>query len=74
MGTKIKLSAEAEGVGEIQYKFLINSGNDWYSIQDFSTSNSCEWIPSSPGKKILYVDVMDEKGNIERESINYIVN
>lgn len=74
LGTKIKLSAEAEGVGEIQYKFLINSGNDWYSIQDFSTSNSCEWIPSSPGKKILYVDVMDEKGNIERESINYIVN
>ena len=73
-GTQIVLTANAEGTGKLQYKFLISDEkNNWYVLRNYSTSNTIVWNAGFPGKKKLHVDVKDESGNILRKSIEYVI-
>ena len=67
-GQKVTLSAKATGGdGNYKYKFIIRSEEGaWFKLQDYSTSNSCEWVPSATGYKTLYVDVKDGNGQYQR--------
>ena len=74
-GTKIVLTANAEGIGKLQYKFLISDEkNNWYVLKDYSTSNTTVWNAGVSGNKKLYVDVKDEIGKVVRKSIDYTIN
>ena len=73
-GTKINLTAEANGSGTLQYKFLIrdDKGN-WYVIKDYGASNTVVWTTGATGNKTLYVDVKDSTGNVVRKEMSYKV-
>ena len=74
-GTKIVLTANASGKGQLQYKFLMrNEKNNWYVMQNYSTSNTIVWNAGVSGNKNLYVDVKDESGKVVRKSIDYTIN
>ena len=73
-GTPITLTADASGEGILQYKFSVSDEkNNWYTIRDYSTSNTVVLNAKVPGKKKLYVDVKDGNGNILRKSIEYVI-
>ena len=43
-GTEVKLTAKAEGIGTLKYKFLIkDSKGNWYVIRDYDASNTTVW-------------------------------
>ena len=73
-GTKINLTAEANGSGTLQYKFLIrdDKGN-WYVIRNYGASNTVVWTTGATGNKTLYVDVKDSTGNVVRKEMIYKV-
>ncbi|MBE0448189.1 MAG: hypothetical protein IBX64_08850, partial [Actinobacteria bacterium] len=58
-GTPITITADATGGTELYYKFWVNDGTGWTVIQDYSTSNTCVWTPTSPGEYKLSVYVKD---------------
>ena len=74
-GTKVILTANATGTGTLQYKFIIkDSKNNWYVIQDYSTSNTAVWNTGAIGDKTLYVDVKDtSNGKVTRKELAYTV-
>ena len=73
-GAKIKLTANASGIGKLQYKFLVSDDkNNWYVIQNYSTSNTAIWNAKACGNKKLHVDVKDENGNVLRKTIEYVI-
>ena len=70
IGTSITLSVPKKT--NETYKFIIkDENNNWSLLQDFSTNNSCVWIPKTSGKKTLYVDIKDANGNVVRKSMPY---
>ena len=73
-GTVVTLTAQASGIGKLQYKFLVrdNKGN-WYVIRNYSSLNTCTWTTGAIGNKTLYVDVKDSNGSVTRKSIVYKV-
>lgn len=62
IGSKIKLTTIAKGIGKLQYRFVAYSGTYKEVIQDFSTNNVVTWIPSKSGTYNLYFVVKDESG------------
>ena len=73
-GTDIKLTSNAVGSGELQYKFLMrDSKGVWSIIKDFSKDNSVIWTPETTGNVTLYVDVKDSTGKKVRKEMNYLV-
>lgn len=74
-GTKVNLTASADGSGKLEYKFIIkdNAKGNWYKIRDFEKSNTCTWTAGSVGNKTLYVDVRDNYGNVSRSQMSYSV-
>ena len=74
VGNYINLKVDAEGKGELQYKFIIKDENgNWYKLTDFQTSNTFTWYTTKAGNKTLYVDVKDSTGNTIRKGINYLI-
>ena len=74
VGNYINLKVDAEGKGELQYKFIIKDENgNWYKLTDFQTSNTFTWHTTKAGNKTLYVDVKDSTGNTIRKGINYLI-
>ena len=74
-GTQVTLIAKATGSGTLKYKFLIKDSNgNWGMLRDYGTTNTIVWRTGKKGNKILYVDVKDENGKVERKSMNYTVN
>ncbi len=73
-GTEVKLTAKAEGVGTLKYKFLIkDSKGNWYVIRDYDASNTTVWKTGTAGDKTLYVDVKDNTGKVVRKEMSYKV-
>ena len=72
--TTIRISPDAEGTGELQYKFWIHDGTKWDIPQDFSTKDYYDWTPKNAGTYRLWVDVKDGKGNVLSKQINYTIS
>ena len=73
-GTEVKLTAKAEGIGTLKYKFLIkDSKGNWYVIRDYDASNTTVWKTGTAGDKTLYVDVKDNTGKVVRKEMSYKV-
>lgn len=74
-GTAIKLTAQASGgSGEYTYKFIIKSAEgNWFKLRDYAKSNTYTWTTAGPGKKTLYVDVVDSKGAYKRMELPFEV-
>ena len=74
-GNQVKLSAKATGgSGKYTYKFSLRSATGGeYCIQNYSSQDNCIWITGATGKKTVYVDVKDEKGNTAQASVVFEV-
>lgn len=68
---KVTLSAKTQGgAGTLQYKFYEeDSEGNQTIIRNYNTSSTCEWTPSTLGKRTLYVEVKDTAGNVEQKEI-----
>lgn len=68
---KVTLSAKTQdGAGTLQYKFYEeDSEGNQTIIRNYNTSATCNWTPSTLGKKTLYVEVKDAAGNIEKKQL-----
>ena len=53
------------GLAPVTYKFYYEKGGSWGKIQDFSTSSTCTWKPTSGGTYHVYVDAFDGKKNTQ---------
>ncbi|MBD5135246.1 MAG: starch-binding protein [Lachnospiraceae bacterium] len=74
-GDTVKISATAEGKGELQYRFTVTSDGAEEIIRDYGTSNTCSWNTYAAGTYSLTVYVKDGDGNIAKKSKNaYVVN
>ena len=70
-GTEIILAA----TGGDKYKFYTECGGSWKRLQDVSAQNTCVWKPAAAGTYTLYVDIMDNDGNVlECHSMKYVVS
>lgn len=70
-GKTVILSAEAVGGSwEYSYKFYSMENGKENVIQDYSTNDSCTWVPDTTGTKTLYVAVKDSEGNVVTKSLN----
>jgi hypothetical protein len=50
VGTPITFTATAAGgIAPYQYKWFVSDGKTWTEMQDWSTSNTWTWTPTSPG-------------------------
>lgn len=67
----INLSANGEGnSGELLYKFSVYDGSSKKLIQDYSTSSSCEWVPSKAGD---YTIILEAKNSDSPNSYDVIM-
>ena len=67
-GAKLTLTAQTTLGSGCTYKFIIfnPSTNQWFKLQDFSSSNTFTWTAGSDGTRLFYVDVKDADGNVTR--------
>ena len=76
VGGKVDISPTVEGETEgLEYKYvwMKNGWKENGTIQNFSSSATAEWIPTSSGEYTIYVDVKDEEGKIVTKSAKYQV-
>jgi hypothetical protein len=74
-GTPMKLEAWGEGEGDVSYKFYIyepTTGQTKY-IKTWNRVNTTYWCPEKPGTFDVYVDMMDEAGNIQEKAVSYTI-
>ena len=71
---KVTLFAKAEGgAGTLQYRFYEkDSEGKETTIQKYSNKATCEWTPSTLGKRTLYVEVKDAEKNVEQKTIENV--
>ena len=71
---KVTLFAKAEGgAGTLQYRFYEkDSDGKETTIQKYSNKATCEWTPSTLGKRTLYVEVKDAEKNVEQKTIENV--
>ena len=67
-GAKLTLTAHTTLGSGCTYKFIIfnPATNQWFKLQDFSSSNTFTWTAGSDGTRQFYVDVKDADGNVTR--------
>ena len=67
-GAKLTLTAQTTLGSGCTYKFIIfnPATNQWFKLQDFSSSNTFTWTAGSDGTRQFYVDVKDADGNVTR--------
>ncbi|WP_066248431.1 triple tyrosine motif-containing protein [Neobacillus drentensis] len=58
--TNIQVTAEATGGIEKLYQFWINDGNGWKVVQNYSTSNTFNWVPTATSEYQISVYVKDK--------------
>lgn len=71
---KVILSAKTQGgAGTLQYRFYEkDSEGKETTIQKYSNKATCEWTPSTLGKRTLYVEVKDAEKNVEQKTIENV--
>lgn len=70
-GTTVMLTVDAEGEGELQYRFYRTDSNGQTMVfRDYQKWNTAYCNPAAGTYKI-YVDVKDENGNIATKSLDY---
>lgn len=74
INTIINLTGEATGNGELSYKFEYELNGEMVTIQDYSTINTCSWVPYKDGDYTLVLTVKDKYGNETSSSIDYQIN
>lgn len=76
VGEKILLSSNATSdQSALSYKFAYNLNGSVYTISDYSTNNSAEWIPQKEGTYDIIVYVSDKDLNTDFRSIySFVVN
>ncbi len=70
-GTSVKFTAKAsDGSGSYQYKFLLQNPTTgkFAVLKDYSTANTYTWKAGGSGKRNVFVDVKDSKGQITRST------
>lgn len=70
-GTSIRLTADAQGEGELQYKFLYRTDGQWEEIQGYSDKNTALWQPKSAGRYSLVVFVKNKEGQEITKFLTY---
>lgn len=76
-GTPVTLTATAENGAVVKYKFDLSTDHTiWTALQDFSTSNSFIWTPTSAGDYFLRVSARegDEVTPVFSDEEAYTVN
>ena len=70
-GAKLTLTAQTTFGSGCTYKFIIfnPATNQWFKLQDFSSSNTFTWTAGSDGTRQFYVDVKDADGNVTRSKV-----
>ena len=70
-GAKLTLTAQTTLGSGCTYKFIIfnPATNQWFKLQDFSSSNTFTWTAGSDGTRQFYVDVKDADGNVTRSKV-----
>ena len=70
-GAKLTLTAHTTLGSGCTYKFIIfnPATNQWFKLQDFSSSNTFTWTAGSDGTRQFYVDVKDADGNVTRSKV-----
>ena len=70
-GAKLTLTAQTTLGSGCTYKFIIfnPATNQWFKLQDFSSSNTFIWTAGSNGTRLFYVDVKDADGNVTRSKV-----
>ena len=70
-GAKLTLTAHTTLGSGCTYKFIIfnPATNQWFRLQDFSSSNTFTWTAGSDGTRQFYVDVKDADGNVTRSKV-----
>ncbi|NLK94150.1 MAG: hypothetical protein GX275_03000, partial [Clostridiales bacterium] len=71
VGTSIKLTADAEGEGTIQYRFTATSENGTEVLKSYSSTNYVTWYPEEKGDYVLTVIAKDSNGNTDSKTMNY---
>ena len=59
-GAGIKVTANASGGTSLLYRFWIYDGGTWTVVQNYSTANNYNWIPSKAATYKIWVDVKDK--------------
>lgn len=73
VNSSIRISSSANGTGNLSYRFWITNGTSRNLVQDFSSKNYYDWIPSKPGVYRLSVDIKDSSNNYATEEIVYTI-
>ena len=74
-GTAVKFTATAEnGEGTVQYQFRTEKNGTSSIIQNYSTTNSVSFNPTTAGTYTIYVDAKDTAGNTVTEKMSYTWN
>jgi N-acetylmuramoyl-L-alanine amidase len=74
--SSIKLTANATGGIDKQYKFWTFDGAKWVVLQDFTSNNSVNWNPYKPGTYKLVVHVKEKSSLKEYDTykvVEYVV-
>lgn len=69
VGTSIKLTANATGSGNLNYRFVAYSGSYSEVIQDFASSNTTTWTPKKAGEYKIYAVAKDSAGKTVQKVI-----
>ncbi|MGE5395904.1 MAG: hypothetical protein ACM3MK_00045, partial [Chitinophagales bacterium] len=77
VGTPITLTAEATGGTDPEYAFLVKeAADDWVVLQNWSSADTCTWIPKIGGTAVLMVQARSggAVGTKVFTSMDYMVN
>ena len=71
--TSINLSMEAEGEGDIEYKFEAKLNNKTSVIKRFNSKNTAVWTPTVAGTYTLLFTATDKTGKEVTETMTYVI-
>ncbi|GEM_PF-2649570 len=60
MNKEIRITANANRSTNVLYKYAIDDGSGWKVVQDYTTSNSIKWVPTSSGTYRIWIDIKDK--------------
>ena len=73
---EITLRAKAVGGSDLRYRFEVYDGESYTELKDYSTDNTCLWVPEKAGTHTIYLYVKHKNSAAdydEYEEIDYMV-